>query len=96
MRLPDDGEVLMRGPSTMLGYRNLPDKAAETIDAQGWLHSGDVGELDEDGYLRIIDRKKEMIINIAEHNMSSAGTMREHLSSSASMQTFPSGLSTRL
>ncbi|MGH3845604.1 MAG: AMP-binding protein [Pseudonocardiaceae bacterium] len=72
LRLADDGEVLMRGPSTMLGYRNLPEKTAETIDGQGWLHSGDVGELDADGYLRIIDRKKEMIINIAGHNMSPA------------------------
>ncbi|MBV8992463.1 MAG: AMP-binding protein [Pseudonocardiales bacterium] len=60
--LADDGEVLMRGATRMLGYRNLPDKTAETIDAQGWLHSGDIGEFDEDGYLRIIDRKKEMII----------------------------------
>lgn len=72
LRLADDGEVLMRGPSMMLGYRNLPEKTAETIDAKGWLHSGDVGEFDEDGYLRIIDRKKEMIINIAGHNMSPA------------------------
>ncbi len=72
LRLADDGEVLLRGPSMMLGYRNLPDKTAETIDAQGWLHSGDVGELDKDGYLRIIDRKREMIINVAGHNMSPA------------------------
>jgi long-subunit acyl-CoA synthetase (AMP-forming) len=72
LRLAADGEVLMRGPSMMLGYLNQPEKTAETIDAQGWLHSGDVGELDEDGYLRIIDRKKEMIINIAGHNMSPA------------------------
>jgi long-subunit acyl-CoA synthetase (AMP-forming) len=72
LRLADDGEVLMRGPTVMLGYRNLPEKTAETIDAQGWLHSGDIGKLDEDGYLRIIDRKKEMIINVAGHNMSPA------------------------
>ena len=72
LRLADDGEVLMRGPTVMLGYRNLPEKTAETIDVQGWLHSGDIGQLDEDGYLRIIDRKKEMIINVAGHNMSPA------------------------
>jgi len=72
LRLADDGEVLLRGPSMMLGYRNLPDQTAETIDAQGWLHSGDIGELDEDGYLRIIGRKREMIINVAGHNMSPA------------------------
>jgi long-subunit acyl-CoA synthetase (AMP-forming) len=70
--LAADGEVLMRGPTRMLSYRNLPDKTAETIDPQGWLHSGDIGEFDEDGYLRIIDRKKEMIINVAGHNMSPA------------------------
>ncbi|MDQ3826728.1 MAG: AMP-binding protein, partial [Actinomycetota bacterium] len=58
LRLADDGEVLMRGPTRMLGYRNLPGKTAETIDAQGWLHTGDVGAFDEEGYLRIIDRKK--------------------------------------
>jgi long-chain acyl-CoA synthetase len=72
LRLADDGEVLMRGPARMLGYRNLPGKTAETIDAQGWLHTGDVGAFDEEGYLRIIDRKKEMIINVAGHNMSPA------------------------
>jgi long-subunit acyl-CoA synthetase (AMP-forming) len=56
----------------MLGYRNLPDKTAETIDSEGWLHTGDIGELDEDGYLRLIDRKKEIIINSAGKNMSPA------------------------
>lgn len=72
LRLAEDGEVLMRGPTRMLSYRNLPEKTAETIDPQGWLHSGDIGEFDQDGYLRIIDRKKEMIINVAGHNMSPA------------------------
>ena len=72
LRVADDGEVLMRGPSMMLGYLNQPEKIADTIDAHGWLHSGDVAELDGDGYLRITDRKKEMIINIAGHNMSPA------------------------
>jgi long-chain acyl-CoA synthetase len=70
IKLSDEGEVLMRGPHIMRGYRNLPEKTAETIDAEGWLHSGDVGEIDANGYLRIVDRIKELIINAAGKNMS--------------------------
>ncbi len=70
IKLAEDGEVLIRGDCIMPGYRNQPDKTAETIDAEGWLHTGDVGEFDEAGYLRIIDRKKELIINAAGKNMS--------------------------
>jgi long-subunit acyl-CoA synthetase (AMP-forming) len=70
IKLADDGEVLLRGDVVMKGYRNQPDKTAETIDSEGWLATGDIGELDEDGFLRIVDRKKELIINAAGKNMS--------------------------
>ena len=72
IRLAADGEVLIRGDVVMIGYRNMPEKTAEVLAPDGWLATGDVGEIDADGYLRIIDRKKELIINSAGKNMSPA------------------------
>ena len=72
IRLDADGEVLVRSEVVMRGYRNLPDKTSETFTDDGWLRTGDVGELDEDGYLKIVDRKKELIISAAGKNMSPA------------------------
>ena len=60
----------MRGEIVMKGYRDDPEKTAEAIDADGWLHTGDVAEIDDDGYVKIVDRKKELIINAAGKNMS--------------------------
>jgi long-chain acyl-CoA synthetase len=72
LRLADDGELLVRGDMVMAGYRNDPDKTAETIDSEGWLHTGDVAEIDSDGFVKIVDRKKELIINAGGKNMSPA------------------------
>jgi long-chain acyl-CoA synthetase len=72
IKLDTDDEVLIRGGVVMKGYRNLPDKTAEAFTEDGWLRTGDIGEFDEDGYLKIVDRKKELIINAAGKNMSPA------------------------
>jgi long-chain acyl-CoA synthetase len=72
IKLDDDGEVLVKSEVVMPGYRNLPEETEATFTADGWLRTGDIGEFDEDGYLRIVDRKKELIINAAGKNMSPA------------------------
>jgi long-subunit acyl-CoA synthetase (AMP-forming) len=72
LKLAPDGEVLVRGPIVMAGYRGEPAMTAMAIDADGWLHTGDIGIRDLDRYLTIVDRKKEIIINSAGKNMSPA------------------------
>jgi long-chain acyl-CoA synthetase len=72
IKLAEDGEVLVKGACVMAGYRNQPEKTKETFTDDGFLMTGDIGEFDDDGYLRIVDRKKELIINAAGKNMSPA------------------------
>jgi long-subunit acyl-CoA synthetase (AMP-forming) len=72
IKLAEDGEVLIRGSFLMTGYRNQPEKTREALDDDGWLHTGDIGEFDDDGYLKLVDRKKELIISAGGKNMSPA------------------------
>jgi long-chain acyl-CoA synthetase len=72
VRIADDGEILARGPLNTPGYLNLPEQTADLIDAEGWLHTGDIGAIDADGFVRVVDRKKELIITAGGENVSPA------------------------
>ena len=70
--IADDGEILARGPLNTPGYLNLPDQTAALLDEDGWLHTGDIGAIDEDGFVSVVDRKKELIITSGGENISPA------------------------
>jgi long-chain acyl-CoA synthetase len=72
VRIADDGEILARGPLNTPGYLNRPDLTSALIDSDGWLHTGDIGGLDEEGFLSVVDRKKELIITAGGENISPA------------------------
>jgi long-chain acyl-CoA synthetase len=72
VKIAEDGEILARGPLNTPGYLNLPEQTAALLDEDGWLHTGDIGTIDDDGFVSVIDRKKELIITSGGENLSPA------------------------
>ncbi|MFG1967154.1 AMP-dependent synthetase/ligase [Nonomuraea sp. NPDC049028] len=81
VRIAEDGEILTRSPLNTRGYHNRPEDTAQLIDDDGWLHTGDIGSVDDDGFYRVVDRKKELIITAGGENISPAeieNHLKEH------------------